>query len=158
LELNNDFSLVYIPLPVNTTDPTQRLELVSKEMALLNASSIPSVNHTFFKTLRFGPLQHFLRSAATYFSNKSSLVLASVPGPTKSIYFAGGKVTSFQFFTPSVNLGLSVTIFSYAGTVSINVSTDANIISEPERLVHHFERQFARLVEDSVQSQSQQDD
>jgi len=71
-----------------------------------------------------------------FFGTKASLVLTNVPGPREHLSLAGSRVADLMFWVPQAgDLGLGVSIMSYAGNVGVGVMTDAGVIPDPETLV-----------------------
>ena len=81
------------------------------------------------------------------FASESSLVLTNVPGPRKPVYVAGAKVAGVLPWAPcSGSIGMTVTIFSYAGGVRVGFMTDARRVPDPEALAKGFEAEVARYA------------
>jgi hypothetical protein len=52
-----------------------------------------------------------------------------------------------MFWVPQAGkLGLGVSLFSYAGQVTVGVAADAGLIAEPDALVDGFHRELAALA------------
>src|SRR5437879_10998164 len=76
----------------------------------------------------------------------STTVLTNVPGPRESLYLAGQKLDQVMFWVPqSGRLGLGISILSYAGGVMLGVATDEGLVSDPEKIVDGFEKEFKSL-------------
>ena len=81
------------------------------------------------------------------FSSKGSAVVTNVPGPRQPVYMAGTPVSGVLVWAPcSGGISMSVSIFSYAGGVTVGLKVDAGLIPDPEAIVAGFERELAALA------------
>jgi hypothetical protein len=88
------------------------------------------------------------RVAVEVMRKKASLVLTNVPGPKGPVYLAGAKLSGVMFWVPMAGrLGLGLSIFSYAGHVTLGVAADAGLVPEPHELVQDFEEELTALAE-----------
>ena len=63
------------------------------------------------------------------------------------IHLAGATVRSVMFWVPqSGDVGLGVSILSYAGEVRLGIAADALRVPDPENLVAGFERELGELA------------
>lgn len=80
-----------------------------------------------------------------FFSAKSSLVLTNVPGPT--VYLAGVRVGGVLAWAPYAgSMSMSVSVFSYAGDVSVGLLVDGGLVPDPNTLVAHFADELQALT------------
>jgi len=143
--LGNSFGLVFLTLPVGTVDPVRRLRSIKKEMDELKRSPEALVAFGVLNVMGFAPVE-VERLGLRFFGSKATAVLTNVPGPRESLYLAGRKVDSVMFWVPqSGRLGLGISILSYAGGVMLGVATDEGLVSDPEKIVDGFEREFKSL-------------
>jgi hypothetical protein len=81
------------------------------------------------------------------FSGKGTAVMTNVPGPTKTIYFAGVPVKTVLFWGPtSGHVGMSVAIFSYRGEVTVGLMVDAKLVPDPDQIVSGLEAELDALA------------
>ena len=81
-----------------------------------------------------------------FFATKSSLVLTNVPGPREPIHMLGVPIERVVFFVPqSGRMGLGISIFSYAGAVTLGVLSDAKVLDDPRVLVRSLEGQLGSM-------------
>jgi diacylglycerol O-acyltransferase len=145
----NRFSLVYVELPVGVSGAWERLMRVKIEMDRIKASPEALVGWLLVQSLGLLPAS-LERLASSYYAGKASLVLTNVIGPRKPIYMAGTPVRQMTFWEPeSGGLGIGVSIYSYAGDVTIGVVSDRNLVSQPERITASVTRAFAALSEEA---------
>jgi hypothetical protein len=78
--------------------------------------------------------------------SRSTAVMTNVVGPRAPVYLCGRKVDSLLFWVPqSARMGVGVSILSYAGKVTIGVSTDEGLVPDPEAIVAGFESELRAL-------------
>ena len=79
--------------------------------------------------------------------------MTNVPGPKKPVYLAGTPVRTVLFWAPtSGHIGMSVSIFSYRGDVTVGLMVDATLIPDPELIVTQLERELRALGRPQRQS------
>ena len=144
-ELGNRFGLVYLQLPVGLRGRRRRLEEVHRRMDSIKHSPEGAVAYGILGLIGFTPVQVEQR-LVDMFSSKSSLVLTNVPGPRQPVYFAGTRVRGVVGWVPAAgSIGLGISIFSYAGRVTVGIRTDAGLIPKPQAIVAGFEHELEQL-------------
>jgi diacylglycerol O-acyltransferase / wax synthase len=79
--------------------------------------------------------------------------MTNVPGPKKPVYLAGTPVRTVLFWaSTSGHIGMSVSIFSYRGEVTVGLVVDAALIPDPELIVTQLERELRALSRPQRQS------
>jgi hypothetical protein len=87
------------------------------------------------------------RAAVDVLASKGTLIVTNVPGPRQPMYLAGTKLAGLMFWVPqSGKVGLGVSIFSYAGQVTVGVSVDAGLVPDPHKLVSGFQDELRALA------------
>jgi diacylglycerol O-acyltransferase len=81
-----------------------------------------------------------------FFTDKASLVVTNVPGPQRQLSFAGVPIEGVLVWAPcSGSLGMTVSIFSYAGEVTVGFMVDTAVLDDPGPLAAAYERELAQL-------------
>ena len=63
------------------------------------------------------------------------MVLTNVPGPRRRLSVAGAPLGGVLVWAPcSGSVGMSISIFSYAGKVTVGFLTDAGLVPDPQAL------------------------
>ena len=146
LELGNEFSLLFLPLPVGIEEPMERLFTLKKRMDGIKASPEAMVNFGILNVVGASPTQ-IADQIVNLFGSKATAVMTNVPGPRMPLYLAGSKVDNMIFWVPqSGRLGLGVSILSYDSKVTLGVVTDAGLVPDPQKIIDGFHAEFDALL------------
>ena len=145
-ELGNRFGLVLLGLPVGIDDPVQRAIEVKRRMdAIKHGHEAPiTLGILSLMGLTPAPLEARL---IVFFSAKGSLVLTNVPGPRRSLELTGRRLGGVLVWAPcSGSVGMSVTIFSYAGKVTVGFMAAQRLVADPQVLADGFRDELLKLA------------
>jgi WS/DGAT/MGAT family acyltransferase len=141
-ELGNDFALILLTLPLGDVAPGERLRLVSKRMDEIKGSHEAPIAYGVITAIGLTPPWVEDRLIG-FFTDKASLVVTNVPGPREQLSFAGVPISGVLVWAPcSGNLGLTVSIFSYDGEITVGFMADTALIADPDVLASAYERQL----------------
>ena len=145
-KLGNRFGLVPLVLPIGIANPVERLVQVRAGMAELKGSYQPLL--AFGVLALSGLMVKPVQSAITgMFAKKATAVMTNVPGPKEAITFCGRTVEQVMFWVPqSGDIGMGVSILSYAGGVQFGLITDAKMCPDPEAIIERFAPEFEKLL------------
>ena len=144
-ELGNRFGLVLLGMPTWIEDPVERLRAVHERMDVIKHSREGPVAYGLLAAMGVAPPAVEDR-LIDFFSAKASLVLTNVPGPREPVAVAGARVGGVLVWAPCAGeISMSVSIFSYAGDVSIGFLVDAGLVPDPDALVAHLGDELAAL-------------
>jgi WS/DGAT/MGAT family acyltransferase len=145
-ELGNRFGLAPLVLPIGMVNPVQRLFAVHARMQQLKHSYQPLL--AFALLAVSGQMVKPVQDVITgLFAKKTTAVMTNVPGPRESLHFCGRTVNQVMFWVPqSGDVGMGVSILSYAGGVQFGLITDARMCPDPETIVAEFAREFDKLL------------
>ncbi len=145
-QFGNKFGLVFLSLPVGIRDPLRRLRVLKRRMDAIKQSPEAVVAFGILNAIGMTPTQ--IEAVITrIFGIKGTAVMTNVPGPRKLLYLAGKPLRKMMFWVPApANLGMGVSIFSYAGQVIVGVATDTCLVPDPDTIVaaFHTELDFLR--------------
>jgi hypothetical protein len=87
------------------------------------------------------------RLLVDFFSAKGTMVLTNVPGPRTTVTLAGTPVRGVLVWAPcSGSVGMSVSVFSYAGRVSVGFLVDDALVEDPQQLADAGRRELLRTA------------
>jgi diacylglycerol O-acyltransferase / wax synthase len=145
-KLGNRFGLVFLALPVGLPDRLDRLAELRSRMEGLKHSPESAVFFGILNTIGLVPTQ-VGAALVDILATKGTIIVTNVPGPRQTVYLAGTPVAGVIPWVPaSGDIGVGVSIFSYAGQVFFGIASDAGILSDPDSLVDEFERELAALL------------
>jgi hypothetical protein len=146
VQLGNQFSLVYLSLPVSLDDPQERLCTVKERMTILKNSPEPFLTFQVLNVLGQLP-DELSKRAVEMFASKATAILTNVPGPRQVLYLAGQPLRRILFWVPqSGQIGLGISIISYAGTVTLGFMVDEKLAPNVEGLIECFHTEFGELA------------
>ncbi len=145
-ELGNRFGLVFLELPVDLSERRGRLRAVKRGMDEIKSSPDGPLTFAVLEAMGLTPRQIESR-VIDLFSSKATAVMTNVPGPREGIYLAGAHVRAALVWAPtSGSVGMSVSILSYQGDVTIGLMVDSHLVPDPAKIVHEVEREVAALA------------
>lgn len=147
LSLDNQFALVFFPLPLHTDDSMLQLQETKLRMDKIKNSAEPLLN-AYIITYCMARLPNWLtRFLFNNMSDKCSMILSNVPGPQEKLFLAGHAMEDAIFWPPQrARVGMGVSILSYNGHVKMGLIVDRVILSNPSVLVTLFEQQVNKVA------------
>jgi diacylglycerol O-acyltransferase / wax synthase len=150
-ELGNRFGLVLLELPIAEQDPLERVAAVTRRMNAIKHGHEGQIAYGILELMGLTPAPVEAR-LIDYFTAKGSLVLTNVPGPARPLTVAGARLRGVLVWAPcSGSLGMSVSIFSYAGKVTVGFLTDAGLVPDPQTLADSFRAHLLALAREVQQ-------
>ena len=129
--LGNCFGTVFVPLPVDGDSPLERLYRVKHETRRLKKSWQPAIAWGLAGSAGYLPAS-WRQPLADMFYRKASAVVSNVPGTPEPRYLAGCRIQEQMFWVPQAgDIGLGVSIVSYAGQVQFGVVADEAVMPDP---------------------------
>ena len=145
-KLGNRFGMVTLELPVGIANPLARLYETGQRMQALKQSYQPALTLTLLGAAGMGP-KLVQEQLLDFLANKATAVMTNVPGAQQPLYFAGARLRQPFFWVPqSGNIGMGVSILSYANQVQFGLITDRRLVPDPERIVSRFAEEFDKLL------------
>lgn len=128
----NYFGTVFVPLPVDGGFALERLWRIKHETRRLKRSWQPVIAWSLSGLASLLP-PSLRRPIADLFYRKASAVVSNVPGTREPRYLAGRRVRQQMFWVPQAgDIGLGVSIVSYAGNVQFGVVADEAVLGDPD--------------------------
>jgi diacylglycerol O-acyltransferase len=145
-DLGNEFALILLALPVGPLRPAERLREVSSRMGAIKRSHEATISYGILTAIGLTPPWVEDRLIG-FFTDKASLVVTNVPGPRRRVHLAGVPVTGVMVWAPcSGSMGMTVSIFSYGGEVTVGFMADTALVPDPEPLARAYEDELGLLV------------
>jgi diacylglycerol O-acyltransferase len=144
--LGNQFGLVFLDLPIGIENPIERLYAVRENMRALKGSYQPLLAFGLLAAMGAGPqrVQDLLLAAL---ARNATAVMTNVPGPQTALWLAGARIDSLMFWVPqSGDIGLGVSILSYAGSVRFGIVAHRGLCPDPGRISARFGDEFEKIV------------
>ena len=125
VSLGNRFGVLTVLLPVGIEHPLWRLMTVRQRMLELKTSYEPATTLGLFAALGYLP-KIVQDQLLDLLASRATAVMTNVPGPTEPLKVAGSILKQSPFWVPQTgDVGMGVSIFSYAGQVQFGLITDA---------------------------------
>ncbi|HSC62305.1 MAG TPA: wax ester/triacylglycerol synthase family O-acyltransferase [Caldimonas sp.] len=145
-QLGNRFGLAPVVLPIGLDNAVECLYAVRARMSELKGSYQPLLAYALLAVS--GVLTKSLQDALSdVFLKKTTAVMTNVPGPTEPVLLCGSTLRQSIFWVPSSgNVGVGVSIVSYAGGVQFGLITDRRRCPDPQRIIDRFAPEFEKLL------------
>lgn len=144
-DFGNSFGLVLLDLPIGMTDAEQRLLKVHQEMKRLKHSG--QARALLISLALASKLPVALETRlVNLVSGKAAAVVSNLPGPEEVLHFGGARLSKAVFWPPQAgNVGLGISLLSYAGKLSFGISCDAAVLPNPHSVIQAFEQELMTL-------------
>lgn len=145
-KLGNRFGLAPLTLPIGIDNPVERVYAVRARMNQLKDSYQPLLAFAVLAVagLLIKPVQDGLLGL---FAKKATAVMTNVPGPATALKLCGSTLRQTMFWVPaSGDIGVGVSILSYAGGVQFGLITDRKLCPHPQQIIDRFEPEFEKLL------------
>lgn len=147
-ELGNEFGLVLPPLPTDEPDPARRVARMHRTMATIKRTDQALATFAGIAGAGLAPAS-FTQGLVRRYARAASLIISNVPGPLEELTIGGTRVRDVMFWVPcSGDLGLGVSVLSYAGRVRLGIDADLGLLGGEEgvdRFTEALEAQLAPL-------------
>src|SRR5512139_539569 len=145
-DLGNKFGLVPLLLPVGIENPIARVFEVQRRMTELKASYQAVLAMALLGVVGLAP-RTLQKQTLDFLARKATAVMTNVPGPQQPLYMAGAQIRKIMVWVPqSGDIGVGVSILSYAGGVQFGLITDKKLCAEPQRIIDRFAPEFEKVV------------
>ncbi|MEO7338841.1 MAG: wax ester/triacylglycerol synthase family O-acyltransferase [Caldimonas sp.] len=145
-QLGNRFGLAPLMLPIGIGNPVERVYAVRARMNELKTSYQPLLAFGVLSVagLMAKPVQDAILGL---FAKKATAVMTNVPGPAVPLELCGSTLEQTMFWVPaSGDVGVGVSILSYAGGVQFGLIVDRALCADPQAIIDRFEPEFEQLL------------
>lgn len=147
---DNRVSLMLPYLPVDVTDPEERLAAVRARVRALRGAGEPVAGATATAVAAYGPFPPVslgVRLAFHVPQRTIVTVTTNVPGPRRPLYGLGRQVLEMLPYVPIADrVRVGVAIFSYCGTLTFGITGDFTTMPDIEVLAEGIGKAMAELV------------
>jgi hypothetical protein len=148
--MENKFAAVMLDLPVGVADVRERVLATKKRLDSLKRSPEPLFTYGTVRLMLKALPAGVSRGLINYLASKVTCVISNVPGPQRPLYLKGHRLRGMMFWVPQrAEIGVGVSMLSFAGELMIGVICDTAVVEEPRELVECFSEELRRLA-DSV--------
>lgn len=138
----NHLGLALPALPLGIADPARRLQTLRRRLDDIRKAPEAVVALGSLGAIGMSPTQ-IENILVSIFGMKGTLLISSLHGPDESRCLAGYRVEEMMFWAPAPGgVGLSASIISYAGKVSLGLASDAGLIPDLEKIIEAFENEL----------------
>jgi WS/DGAT/MGAT family acyltransferase len=136
----NQVSAMLVNLATDSADPLERLQQIcrSTQAAKIHSSAIPANRITEFipsETLAAAARLYSLTRLGGRHKPFFNLTITNVPGPPMPLYLAGARIRQQFGMAPILDgLGLTIVVLSYAGRLSLGLTSCYSVIPDAGRL------------------------
>ncbi len=146
-KLGNQFGLVILSLPIGVRDPLRRVHLIKQRMDDIKDTPEAWVAFGLLNVIGLTPGQ-IEKIIIDVFASKVSAVMTNVTGPRRPLYLAGQRLSSLMYWVPrGGDIGLGLSILSYAGNVYVGIATDAGLLPDPQAIIDEFHAELTDLLQ-----------
>ncbi|MGP0101849.1 MAG: wax ester/triacylglycerol synthase family O-acyltransferase [Solirubrobacteraceae bacterium] len=145
-ELGNRFGLVFLTLPVDLSSRRERLHELKRRMDEIKSSPQGPVSYAVLEAIGLTPPEIESR-VIDIFTAKATAVMTNVPGPRETVYLAGSPLRAVLVWAPTAgSVGMSVSILSYDGTITVGLLVHAQLVPDPQAIVARLQRELAAMA------------
>jgi WS/DGAT/MGAT family acyltransferase len=146
----NRLSALVADLPVDISDPAERLAAVITQMVMLKASSEAEAGEAFVALRRYAPFvlaSTFVRLVFSIPQREIVTVTTNIPGPQFPLYGLGRRLVEIIPYVPiATTLRTGVSIFTYSGQVTFGITGDYATTPDLDVLADGIEDGIADLL------------
>ncbi len=136
--LGNSFGMVLVDLPVGLEGWHARLDVIADRMASLKQSA--EARAVLIALAAAGHLPVAAeKQLVGLISGKATAVVSNLPGPREALSVGGARLANVVFWPPqAAAIGIGVSLLSYAGHVTVGVSSDRAQLADPQFVIDAF--------------------
>lgn len=144
--LGNSFGLVLVDLPVGLEGWHARLDVIADRMASLKRSA--EARAVLLALEAVGRLPVALEKLlVALISGKAAAVVSNLPGPREALRVGGVELANCVFWPPqAAGIGLGMSLLSYAGHVTVGISSDIGLIADPQQVIEAFNAELTAML------------
>ena len=146
----NRVSALVADLPVDISDPVERLRAVVSQMTALKASSESEAGEAFVGLRRYTPFaiaSLFVRAVFSVPQREIVTIATSVPGPQIPLYGLGRRLVQIFPYVPiATTMRTGVCVFTYGGHATFGITGDYDTTPDLDVLARGIEAGISELL------------
>jgi diacylglycerol O-acyltransferase / wax synthase len=143
-ELRNEFAFMLNPIPLGVKDGYKRMSMIKKTMDYAKKIPEPWFGYFISSISSYLPLS-FLKNLGAM-SQYLTAVLTNMVGGDEKLKFIGHTVELMSALVPPPDgVGIGVAVMSQAGKMYVSITTDKELIPDPQYLVDCFIEEYKEL-------------
>jgi diacylglycerol O-acyltransferase len=148
--LDNRVSLLLPYLPVDVSDPVERLETVRQRIRELRAAHEVEAGGSLTTLAAyppFAPVSWGIRLGMRFPQRQITTVTTNVPGPRQTLYALGREVLAMLPYVPIADrVRIGIAMFSYRGTLTFGITGDYDTAPDLDVLATGISESLQELV------------
>lgn len=145
IQLGNRFAVIFLELPLGIAAPSARLAAIQAQTERAKASLEAVANLAIIGLIGRWPAW-LERWVLRLYGVQATAVMTNVPGPEQPLFLAGAPVERILAWVPQITgIGIGISVLSYAGAVTVGITSDSGVIADPGELVAGIEAELALL-------------
>jgi WS/DGAT/MGAT family acyltransferase len=147
--MGNRVAAWFVPLPIDESDPLERLAHVRRTTAELKQRHDALGAEVFTQALEWmGATPLALGSRLLETSAPFNMVVTNVPGPRNTLYLLSAPMIEAHPMVPLMgNLSVGIALFSYGRNISWGFNADWDLVPDLHELVRAVEQAFEQLLQ-----------
>ena len=147
----NQVTAMLVDLATDVEEPMLRLQRIHQNTqgSKIHANAMPANQIAEFissETLAAAARVYTRTRLGAQHKPFFNVTITNVPGPPFPLYLAGARISHSFGMAPIMDgLGLLLVIFSYAGRISVGITSCRDMVPDPEKLAACFEESLADL-------------
>lgn len=143
--VDNQVGALVLPISISELDIDQRLDRIIETTQRVKAEQRPAAIMGYLAGLAATPIGKYFVAH----QRSSNVIVSNVIGPPVPVYFLGARVHRILPIIELVgNIGITLSVFSYAGTISMVVTADATAFPDLDVLMEGMEQDWKALRTD----------
>jgi WS/DGAT/MGAT family acyltransferase len=149
-DLGNRIGIVLLPMPVDVAGPIDRFRELKRRMDEFKGTLEAPIVYAAMNTFGRAP-SAVVSPLVDHLCRRATVVVTNVKGPQEPLYLAGSPLEEFMFWIPRFGgIGLGIGILSYNGRVRVGVTSDRDVVPDPQAVITAFQQEFDALLAEAL--------
>ena len=146
--MSNNFVGIRIKIPFEILDWREQLKEIHADLLALKFSLVPLFSTYLFASLGYFPAWYRRYSQIVTLNRIVTGGITNIPGPDVRMTLAGVPIDQFVVFMPQfADISISSGFITFRKKLSLSISTDQALTTNPEQIIEHFIRKLDDIYE-----------